>query len=174
MKLVPRNHPLQVKSRDDAPNAHRLFVLPGDTRTDDVDDRGTEPSLFAELDGRYQFTVDVAAAKHNAKCARFYDRATNGLSQSWACERVWCNPPYSAIRPWIEKAWVEVDADVVVMLLPANRTEQGWWADLVEPERDRGGVLRTSFIRHRRPFLVPGEPKSVHVPFGLVVLIWDR
>lgn len=50
---------------------------------DDIDDRATHPIDFGPLNDRYGFTVDVAAAAHNTKCERFYDRETDGLSQSW-------------------------------------------------------------------------------------------
>lgn len=95
-------------------------------------------------------------------------------------ERVWCNPPYSSIEPWVRKAWAETAAEVVVMLLPANRTEQGWWMDLVEPYRDRpGSPLRVEFMRGRPRFIMAGRGQTTvrpnaRPPFGLVVLIWQR
>jgi len=157
------NHPQQV-----AANGVR----------DDVDDRATTPELFAKIHARFGFTIDAAAASHNAKLPRFFDRATCGLSQPWAGERVWCNPPYSRIRPWIEKAWASEDAPLIVMILPANRTEQGWWQHLVEPFRDRpGSVLRTEFLPGRIRFLKPGQSRigpNERSPFGCVLLIWDR
>lgn len=66
---------------------------------EEVDDRATHPTDFAVFNARFGFTVDVAAAAHNTKCERYYDRETDGLAQSWAGEVVWCNPPYSAIGP---------------------------------------------------------------------------
>lgn len=89
-----KNHPSQVRSHGSL---------------DGVDDRVTPVEVFRPLDERFgPFTVDVAASRANAKCGRYYDRATDGLAQQWASERVWCNPPYSAIRPWVEKAWTEI------------------------------------------------------------------
>jgi phage N-6-adenine-methyltransferase len=156
-----RNHPQQVSlwSADDG-----------------VDDRATTPEVFGPLMDEFGFTIDVAASEHNAKCERFYDRGANGLAQSWAGERVWCNPPYSNIGPWVSKANAETDAEVIVMLLPANRTEQRWWQDHVEPFRDRpGSRISTRFIAGRLRFLAPGEatvkPNS-RPPFGCVLLIW--
>lgn len=145
----------------------------------DVDDRSTVPEVFGPLDERFgPFTVDVAAASHNAKCERYYTVADDGLAQSWAGERVWCNPPYSSIRPWVAKAWAECgSADVIAMLLPANRTEQTWWQDLVEPYRDRpGSPLSTEFIGGRLRFLVPGQTAikpNERPPFGCVLLVWQ-
>ena len=160
-----KNHPQQVGRSGSA---------------DDVDDRATTLDVFGPLNERYgPFTVDVAAAAHNTKVERFYDRTTDGLAQSWAGERVWCNPPYSSIEPWIRKAWAEsATADVIVMLLPANRTEQGWWQDLVEPYRDRpGSPLRSEFIRGRLRFISPHRDHvgmNERPPFGNVLLIWQR
>jgi phage N-6-adenine-methyltransferase len=143
---------------------------------DKVDDRGTTPEVFDPLHARFGFTLDVAAAPHNAKCDRYFTIQDDGLKQSWAGEVVWCNPPYSDIRPWVEKAWAEVDAAAVVMLLPANRTEQRWWQDLVEPElRARAPFFHVEFLAGRLRFERPGAvigPKGDRPPFGCCLLIW--
>lgn len=144
---------------------------------DDVDDRGTDPAWFAELHRRFAFTIDVAAASHNAKLPHYFDAFTDGLTQPWAGERVWCNPPFSDIAPWIRKAWAEHGTtDVIVMLVPANRTEQGWWQDLIEPFRDRQACgLTTEFVRGRPRFIAPGRTEigaNERPPFGCCLLIW--
>lgn len=150
---------------------------------DNVDDRGTDPGLFAELDARFHFTLDVAAAAHNAKCERYFDLDADGLTQSWGGERVWCNPPYSSIEPWVAKAWDEwhepdprCRPSLIVMLLPANRTEQGWWQDYVEPFRERSfASLRVEFLRGRRRFVRANATEigpNERPPFGVCLLIW--
>jgi phage N-6-adenine-methyltransferase len=157
-----RNHPQQTGDR--GPDAL-------------IDDRATMPEWFAELNDRFNFTIDVAASAHNTKCSRFYDIAQNGLAQSWAGERVWCNPPFSDIRPWVTKAWGERShAELIVMLVPANRTEQAWWQDHIEPFRDQGGPLSVEFIRNRRRFIRVGESGVLpndRPPFGVCLLIWE-
>lgn len=109
--------------------------------------------------------------------------AIDGLAQSWRGERVWCNPPYSDVGPWVEKAWQEMQngCERVVMLLPANRCEQAWWQKHVEPYRDRarlGVTLRTEFLRGRMRFEWPADrvvpPKGDRPPFGLVLLTWSH
>ncbi|MBN7792405.1 DNA N-6-adenine-methyltransferase [Microbacterium esteraromaticum] len=144
---------------------------------DDIDDRATHPDVFAGFERRFgQFTLDAAAAEHNAKCGRYFTRETDGLSQSWAGELVWCNPPYSQIAPWVRKAWAEWSSTRgIVMLLPANRTEQQWWQRLVEPHRDRGTGLRVEFLAGRMRFLKPGQTRigpNERPPFGVCLLIW--
>jgi len=141
-----------------------------------VDDRATPPEMFGPLDARFGFTVDAAALPHNTKCPVFWTPEDDGLKQSWAGHTVWCNPPFSNLLPWVQKAWRERDAEAVVMLVPANRTEQGWWQDHVEPFRDRrGNVLQVEFVRRRVRFLSPGETEPAansRPPFGVCLLIW--
>lgn len=171
MSFVARTHPQQ------GPN-------------EKVDDRETTPEVFAELDRRFgPFTLDVAASAHNAKCDRFYSIENDGLARWWT-GTVWCNPPYSNIRPWVEKAWHEwngprptvssmywpYDYPVkrIVMLLPANRTEQAWWQDLIEPGR-RDGSIEAEFIRGRMRFIAAGDDEikpNARPPFGVCLVIW--
>lgn len=157
---------------------------------DAVDDRGTDQTFFDGLSERFGgFTLDVAASAHNAKCERYFTREDDGLAQSWDGERVWCNPPYSDIKAWVTRAWLaspvtingyrrgKGGAELIVMLLPANRVEQAWWQDWVEPYRDRPhSALRVEFLRGRmrfdRPDWTPG-PKGDRPPFGCCLLIWE-
>jgi phage N-6-adenine-methyltransferase len=159
---------------------HRNDVLKAGV-SDATDDRGTPRYLFDPLHEEHGFTLDVAAATHNAKCARWFDLAADGLAQPWTGEVVWCNPPYSNLAAWVLKALYEVahGCRKVVMLLPANRTEQRWWQEHVEPIRDRVGTgVTTRNLPGRPRFERAGEPiKKVggrggtHAPFGCVLLI---
>lgn len=143
-----------------------------------VDDRATTPEVFDPLNERFGFTIDVAAAAHNAKCALYFTAEDDGLEQSWAGESVWCNPPYSDIAPWVEKAWAECSGAIsIVLLLPANRTEQNWWQEMVEPYRDRpDSPLRVEFLRGRIRFIAQGKAEvgpNERPPFGCCLLIWQ-
>lgn len=161
--FAAQNHPQQIRERGARPTA---------------DDRATDPREFAVFDQRFRFSIDVCAEAHNAKLPRFYSPADDGLAQSWRGERVWCNPPYSDIEPWLEKAWIEWrdGAELIVMLLPANRTEQGWWQRQVEPHRDIGGDLRVEFLRGRMRFIRSDRERvaaNERPPFGCCLLIWS-
>lgn len=168
MSLVGRpaqNHPQQVGVRG---------------AVDKVDDRRTPRDLFDALNEEFAFTLDAAASKENKLCDAYYSKRVSGLENSWYAFNVWCNPPYSDLRPWVEKATEEMrqyPARVIVMLLPANRTEQGWWQDLIEPyRRDRGGTLEVRFLRGRLRFDTPDtaydDPRGNRPPFGNVLVIW--
>lgn len=163
-RFSARNHPQQVAKRgpDDA-----------------TDNRATPPEWFAEMHARFRFTVDAAASAENHKLQRYFDLRTNGLEQPWAGERVWCNPPFSNLGAWAQKAWKEIAVTpLIVLLVPANRTEQRWWQDDIEPFRDRpGSPLRVEFIRHRRRFIAAGNAevqRNERPPFGVCLLIWQR
>lgn len=64
----------------------------------------------------------------------------------------------------------------IVMLLPANRCEQAWWQDHVEPHlRARRPDFRVEFLRGRMRFDRPGWTKPTkgdRPPFGCCLLIW--
>jgi phage N-6-adenine-methyltransferase len=158
-----RNHPQQVTVRG---------------ARSEVDDRSTPFEVFRPLNERFRFTLDACATPENAKCERFWSLADNGLTKSWEGERVWCNPPYSHpnLDRWLDKAWQQhLVADLIVMLVPANRTEQGWWQKRVEPFRDGRGALRTEFLPGRIRFLAPGYTAirpNERPPFGCCLLIW--
>jgi phage N-6-adenine-methyltransferase len=136
-----------------------------------------------------EFTLDVAACEESHVAERWYGRVENGLVQPWH-GYVWCNPPYSDIEPWVEKAWDEIVRDGVrriAMLLPATRTEQPWWQKWVEHRREgrwptgskqpRGslGRLVTHFLPTRIGFSAPGlggRAIQGSAPFGCVLLVF--
>lgn len=159
------NHPQQVGKRG---------------ARDSVDERWTPQWLFDQYNARFNFTLDAAANSVNAKVATFFDLESDGLTQPWAPHSVWCNPPYSNIGPWCEKAHRELDAGcpAIVMLLPANRTEQGWWQDHIEPFRDRpDSRVRVEFLRRRLNFASPGNPSAKYhgsASFGCCIVIFQN
>lgn len=143
-----------------------------------VDDHALPQADFDRLNDRFRFSIDVAASDHNAKLPRYFTEQVDGLQQSWTGERVYCNPPYSNIAPWVHKAWSERKAGLVVLLLPANRTEQRWWQEWIEPFRDQAlSPLTIEFLPGRQRFLKPGQEKigpNERPPFGMVLAIWTR
>lgn len=95
-----------------------------------TDQWATPIDLFEKLDAIFNFQTDVCADGDNAKCAIFYDEATNGLEQDWrgVC---WMNPPYGRqIGDWVAKAYLSSvkNGATVVCLVPA-RVDTKWWHD---------------------------------------------
>lgn len=171
------NHPQQVEKRRQ--RAAQQSLIPNEQIREDVDDRSTPLDLFDKLHLAHGFTVDAAASPRNALLAKFWTIDDSGLEHEWTNERVWCNPPYSEIGPWVDKAWREYGfgCERIVMLLPANRTEQRWWQDMVEPKRDRGLGLSLQFLAGRLRFNGvnhPADGKGNRPPFGCCLLVWAR
>lgn len=88
--------------------------------------------LFNWLDKKYEFNLDVAATDKNSKCEKHTE---NGLLDDWnsgfECGwqyieeegRVFCNPPYSNIMPWLSKAQNEIRkgrCQFAVFILPQD------------------------------------------------------
>jgi phage N-6-adenine-methyltransferase len=94
----------------------------------------TPQGTFDAWNARFHFTVDVCALPENAKCARYYSPAHDGLQQDWTGKVVWCNPPYGrAIHAWVQKAYEASKAGAVVVCLLPSKTGPRWWQDYVIP-----------------------------------------
>lgn len=80
----------------------------------------TPPMFFQTLHRRYSFTMDGAATKGNALLPI---ASTAEEPRDWTGERVFCNPPWSNIRPFLALA---AQAELAVLLVPA-RTNAEWF-----------------------------------------------
>lgn len=137
--------------------------------------------LCKRIAGVDAWDLDVAADAESHWAPVWYGIEHDGLKQRWT-GRVWCNPPYSDIEPWVAHAWdqaVDPALKVLAMLLPANRTDQPWWHEHVEKYRDGRLHLAERFSTHFLPSRVrfghPGNRDGVGVgspPFGCVLLVW--
>jgi hypothetical protein len=80
----------------------------------------TPRSLFEPLHDEYRFTMD-GASEPGLGLLPNASTAENPLP--WTGERVFCNPPWSNIPPFVELA---ATADLAVLLVPA-RTNARWF-----------------------------------------------
>jgi phage N-6-adenine-methyltransferase len=121
----------------------------------------TPQDLFDKLHRVWEFTLDVCATAENAKVLYFYDKADDGLKQSWKGHVCWMNPPYGReIGKWMRKAFQEsLRGAVVVCLVPA-RTDTVWWHDYVM----KGDV---TFLKGRLKF--GGATNSAPFPSAIVI-----
>lgn len=70
------------------------------------DEYGTPLHIYNALNQIYKFELDVCASKKNHKHSNYYTIKEDGLEQPWS-RMNFCNPPYSNILPWYEKALEE-------------------------------------------------------------------
>lgn len=123
-----------------------------------VDDWRTPPDFYAALNAEFRFTLDAACESSSclAPAGCRADLGEDGLLADWRAlgggGAVWCNPPYSAVRPWLERALVS--GVVVVLLVPADVSTR-WWVDLVAAHAaevrfvaGRLRFLRADGVRH--------------------------
>lgn len=133
-----------------------------------LDESVTPKEVFLAISDRWgPFTLDAAASSANAKCPRYFTREQDGLRQSWAGERVWCNPPYSQKPAWVAKAEAEAQRGAYsVLLLPNTVTEAPWFHRLVW---DRGWArtrddVDVDFLPGRVRFLDPETGRPMMAP----------
>jgi phage N-6-adenine-methyltransferase len=138
----------------------------------------TPPDLFQALVQRFgPFDLDGAATQENRLCSRYLSRA-DGFAPWPTARRVFCNPDFSQIVPFVQlgaEAIRRLKVELVCFLLPANRTEQQWWADYAVPVLDgqrNGSVI---YLAPRVAYVSPetGKPKT-GVSFPSLVLVLSR
>ena len=83
-------------------------------------DRRTPRDFFDKLHAEFAFTLDGAATAKNSLLPRF---SSSRHPKPWLGERVFCNPPWAGIPPFLENAAV---ADLAVLLVPA-RVNAKWF-----------------------------------------------
>jgi phage N-6-adenine-methyltransferase len=123
----------------------------------------TPQDFFDKQDAIYSFTLDVCATASNAKCARYFTEADNGLEQVWSgvC---WMNPPYGrTIGQWMKKAYESSLTGATVVCLVPSRTDTKWWHDYAM----KGQI---EFIRGRLKF---GSAKN-SAPFPSALVVFNR
>lgn len=108
----------------------------------------TPAEVYAALDAEFHFTLDPCHA------GAIWD----GTAIPWAGERVYCNPPYNKIAPWLAKAR---EAEVAIYLLPA-RTGTSWWMEY---------ALKADEIRFVRGRLQFGGARQ-NAPEWSVILVY--
>nr|DAI65358.1 MAG TPA: DNA N-6-adenine-methyltransferase [Caudoviricetes sp.] len=132
--------------------------------TSKTNEWATPQAFFDELNKEFNFTLDPCATPQNAKCARYFTKEIDGLSQSWRGEIVFCNPPYGRdLSKWVAKAYTETlsgEATLVVMLIPA-RTDTSYFHDYIYKKHE------VRFIRGRLHF---NESKCA-APFPSMVVV---
>ncbi len=99
-------------------------------KTGGTDDWATNPNVYARLHALYgPFDLDPCGSlKSPQLCQKQYTVEDDGLKQPWF-GMVYCNPPYSQIQKWVEKALSEIYAGTAVsvtFLVPA-RTDTKWF-----------------------------------------------
>lgn len=131
---------------------------PKPTRESCRDSRATPPELLEALEREFRFTLDPCPLDDSAVAgSSLWGR--DGLMLGWGGHRVFCNPPYSDIGLWLEKAR---EATLAVYLLPV-KSDLGWW------HRHVMAASEVRFILGRLRF----GGMSGGAPFASAVVVFD-
>lgn len=103
------------------------------------------PDSFVQALGPFDLDPCTHAQRGTQLAPKFYTLEDNGLAQPWA-GRVWCNPPFSDIKPWVARMREHNDG----VLLCFSRTDALWFVDLA---RHCGALF---LIARRLQFHRPG------------------
>lgn len=127
------------------------------------DEWATPQWLFDELNKEFDFTLDPCATEENHKVSSYLTKEDNSLEISWGGQRVFCNPPYSEIDKWVEKAYRETrnDNTLVVLLIP-SRTDTRYFHNYIYQRSE------IRFVKGRLKF---GDSKNT-APFPSMVVIF--
>jgi len=127
------------------------------------DEWETPPEFYDKLNKRFKFTLDPCCSPDNHKCDKYYTYKEDGLSKSWADEKVFVNPPYGDIGEWVKKAYKEATENraIVVLLIP-SRTDTKYWHDYV-----MNGASVIYFVKGRLKF--SGAKNTAPFPSAIVV-----
>jgi phage N-6-adenine-methyltransferase len=138
------------------------------------DDWRTPGDLFERLDKQYHFTIDGAADSSNHLIHRWWGpggEVEDALVADWANEVVFCNPPYTHTKYFVDKAAVARECGATSVLLIASRTDNRWWHAYIwdrEAGTFRPGVS-VDFVKGRLKFGGPSRGSNA-APFPSAIV----
>ncbi len=93
---------------------------------------GTPSDFWRVIDSEFAFERDACATAHNTKCKDFISPEQDALVTPWVdanARRVWANPGFSNLGPWVFRAFRESRKypDALVALLAIPSVSARWW-----------------------------------------------
>lgn len=130
------------------------------------DSWATPLPVYLALDHEFDFVADICASERNAKHPCYLTEADDTMNPDTlerlvnltpAGNYVWCNPPYSAIGPWVQLAIALQGKGIGMVMLVMADNSVGWYASAIEFCQEVREV-----IKGRIAFLDPetGRPVS--------------
>ena len=161
----------QARRPDDEEGMRQIDWVGGDVGSETnvhfssaTDEWATPKDVYRDLHREFGFSLDPCSDGTNQKTARHFTKSDDGLTQPWAPETVFMNPPYSEIDKWIRKAWEESQKGAIVVALIPSRTDTRWWHSYCMRARE------IRFIRGRLKF---GDAVN-SAPFPSAIVIFER
>ena len=121
------------------------------------DSYATPEYLYCALNSEFDFNLDPCPFNPD-----WPKTGTDGLQLDWSGKVVFCNPPWSNILPWVNKALTS--KCLTVFLLPA-RTDTAWFHKLYAHK------VEMRFFRKRVHFFDGNNNKKNPVDGTLVAIV---
>lgn len=135
----------------------------------------TPPALFALLADEFEFTFDLAADPTNHLTPRFANgpcvapaACECGLCVSFplGAERIFCNPEYQNVDPWIAQfARLGGQGHTVAALLQP-KTDARWFGEAARTASE------IRFMRGRVQFVDPTDSRGGRNQWGSILAVW--
>lgn len=145
------------------------------------DEWETPQDLFQELNKEFNFTVDFCATEQNKKCKTCISAGLEHYPLwHWidegkrSTESIFCNPPYSNPKKFIELGLFAYRFVRIVFLLKCDTSTKAWsllWD--YETHRPKPGI-EIRFLPKRLKFELNGVPSKHSANFPSVIVIMDR
>lgn len=119
-----------------------------------TDEWSTPKEVYESLNDEFGFNFDPCPLGGDVD-------GRSPLFSDWSGKRVFCNPPYSDIRRFLERA---NEAELAVFLIP-SRTDTRWFHELV-----LGRAREIRFVRGRLKF---GNAKN-SAPFPSMIVVYGE
>jgi site-specific DNA-methyltransferase (adenine-specific) len=121
---------------------------------------GTPKKLYDELDSEHHFS--------GFDPCPLLESNMNGLEVSWGNQGdcVFCNPPYSDIKPWCMKAREQQLLGIKVVMLLPSRTSTNYFHDWIQP------FAEVRFLRGRVAFVNQDGKSQGPAPFASTVVVF--
>jgi len=112
--------------------------------------------------------LDVCATVENSKCKYHFNEQTDALSKNFDTD-FFCNPPYSDLKTWIRKCYLEhVKHNVSGLILCFAKTDTDAFHDYVF------GKAECLFLRGRVHFWNKGIPSKNPAPYGSCFIFYRK
>jgi len=118
----------------------------------------TPKQTYAQLNSEFDFNHDPCP----------YPRPSwDGLEVPWGT-RAFCNPPYSQLADWIEKAYKEwkTGGKTIVMLIPSR-------TDTIAFHKYILGNAELRFVKGRLRFTSPTSTMADRAPFASLIVVFN-
>ncbi len=137
------------------------------------DEWATQPDLMKVLNKEFHFTLEVCATEQNRALPKLpymgLDNNLNALEYDWGNPGgvCYCNPPYSKLGEFVEKAFNEGADKKIVLLIPAYTDTKYFqvriaaWAEQVR------------FLKGRLKFWENGAPGKDSARFPSAVVVFS-